>query len=233
MAEASRTAHADTRPIGAGGGGDLGRRVALRREQLGLSRAALAARAGTSPGYVRYVEEYPADPGAGVLLRLAAALETSAAELHGGTAMSPPGLGRAGHDADLLELSPRECRDLLATHGVGRVSVSTAPGPAIVPVNYSVVDDAVVFRTAPDATPAAAAGAEVAFEVDHIDEALSEGWSVLVVGRARRVTDPAAVRRLDDAAYTPPWPGGGRDLWLRIEPERVTGRRIRVLGGPG
>ena len=120
-----------------------------------------------------------------------------------------------------------ECRDLLATHGVGRISVSTAPGPAIVPVNYSVVDDAVVFRTAPDATPAAAAGAEVAFEVDHIDEALSEGWSVLVVGRARRVTDPAAVRRLDDAAYTPPWPGGGRDLWLRIDPERITGRRIR------
>ncbi|MGR3937546.1 helix-turn-helix domain-containing protein [Streptomyces sp. BRA346] len=231
MSETSRTAHAGSRPTG--GGGDLGRRVALRREELGLSRADLAARAGTSPGYVRYIEEYPADPGAGVLLRLASALETSTAELRGGTAMSPPGLGRAARRADLLELSPWECRERLATHGVGRVSVSTAPGPAIVPVNYSVVDDTVVFRTAPDATPAAAAGAEVAFEVDHIDEALSEGWSVLVVGRARRVTDPAAVRRLDDAAYTPPWPGGGRDLWLRIEPERITGRRIRARGEPG
>lgn len=231
MSEASRTAQAGSRPIG--GGGDLGRRVVQRREQLGLSRADLAARAGTSPGYVRYVEEYPADPGAGVLLRLASALETSTAELRGGTAMSPPGRGRAAHHADLLELSPWECRARLGTHGVGRISVSTAPGPAIVPVNYSVVDDAVVFRTAPDATPAAAVGAEVAFEVDHIDEALSEGWSVLVVGRARRVTDPAAVRRLDEAAYTPPWPGGGRDLWLRIEPERITGRRIRARGEPG
>ncbi|MFI0817631.1 pyridoxamine 5'-phosphate oxidase family protein [Streptomyces sp. NPDC021098] len=222
---------AGTRPVG--GGGDLGRRVALRREQLGLSRAALAARAGTSPGYVRYVEEYPADPGAAVLLRLAAALETSTAELRGRTALSPPGLGRAARHADLVELSPWQCRELLTSHGVGRVSVSTAPGPAIVPVNYSVVDDTVVFRTAPDATPAAAAGAEVAFEVDHIDEALSEGWSVLVVGRARRVTDPAAIRRLDDAAYTPPWPGGGRDLWLRIEPQSITGRRIRAHAVPG
>ncbi|EFL20989.1 hypothetical protein SSOG_00701 [Streptomyces himastatinicus ATCC 53653] len=52
------------------------------------------------------------------------------------------------------------------------------------------------------------------------------------MGRAQRVTDPAAIRRLDDAAYTPPWPGGGRDLWLRIEPERITGRRIRARREP-
>ena len=188
----------------------------------------MAARAGTSPGYVRYLEEYPADPGAGSLLRLAAALDTTAAELHGGRADRPPGLGQAAHHPELVELDAQECRDRLSTHGVGRVSVSTSRGPAIIPVNYSVVDDAIVFRTAPDASPAAARGAEVAFEVDHIDEALSQGWSVLVVGRARQVTDPAAGRRLADKAYSAPWPGGSRDLWLRIEPTSMTGRRIRV-----
>ncbi len=215
-----------TRPVT--GAGDIGRRVADRRVRLHLSREELAERAGTSPGYVRYLEEYPADPGAGALLRVAAALDTTAAALHGGGTERPPGRGRAAPHPDLLDMGPEECRERLATHGVGRVSVSTAQGPAVIPVNYSVVDDAVVFRTAPDATPAAAAGTEVAFEVDHIDETLSEGWSVLVVGRAQRVTDPAAVRRLTDTAYSAPWPGGSRDLWLRIEPGSVTGRRIRA-----
>nr|WP_259408108.1 pyridoxamine 5'-phosphate oxidase family protein [Streptomyces akebiae] len=43
--------------------------------------------------------------------------------------------------------------------GVGRVAVSTPRGPAVVPVNYEVVDDAIAFRTAPDSVPAAAVGA--------------------------------------------------------------------------
>lgn len=226
MSEAARPDPAATRRPG--GGGDIGRRVALRREQLGLSREDVAVRAGTSPGYLRYLEECPAEPGTGVLLRLAAALDTTAAELRGGGVGLPPGAGRAGYRPDLLELTPRECYALLSTHGVGRISVSTSQEPSILPVNYSVVDDAVVFRTAPDASPAAAAGAEVAFEVDHIDEALSEGWSVLVVGRAQRVTDPESIRRLGDHAYSRPWPGGSRDLCLRIDPTRITGRRIRV-----
>ncbi|MER8162024.1 pyridoxamine 5'-phosphate oxidase family protein [Streptomyces sp. NPDC094472] len=226
MSEPSRSSPAAKQPIG--GGGDLGRRIALRRAQLGLSREEVAVRAGSSPGYVRYLEEYPADPSAGSLLRLAAALETTTAELHGGGTDLPPGLGRAGHHPHLMELDPTECRARLATHGVGRISVSTSRGPAIIPVNYSVIDDAVVFRTAPDASPVAAAGTDVAFEVDHIDEALSQGWSVLVVGRARQVTEPAAARELADKAFTTPWPGGSRDLWLRIEPTSVTGRRIQV-----
>ncbi|MBU3870370.1 pyridoxamine 5'-phosphate oxidase family protein [Streptomyces sp. 4503] len=211
-----------------GGGGDLGRRIALRRAQLGLSREEVAVRAGSSPGYVRYLEESTADPSAGTLLRIAAALETTTAALHGCGTDLPPGLGRAGHHPQLLELDPTECRARLATHGVGRISVSTPRGPVIFPVNYSVIDDAVVFRTAPDAAMAAAAGAEAAFEVDHIDEALSQGWSVLVVGRARQVTEPAAIRELADKAFTAPWPGGSRDLWLRIEPTSITGRRIQV-----
>ncbi|MFE2183447.1 helix-turn-helix domain-containing protein [Streptomyces sp. NPDC059455] len=226
MSEPPRPGPAARQPTG--GGGDLGRRIALRRAQLGLSREEVAARAGSSPGYVRYLEESAADPGVGTLLRIAAALETTTAALHGYATDLPPGLGRAGHHPQLLELDPTECRTRLATHGVGRISVSTPRGPVIIPVNYSVIDDAVVFRTAPDAVPAAAADTEVAFEVDHIDEALSQGWSVLVVGRARQVTESAAIRELADEAFTTPWPGGSRDLWLRIEPTSITGRRIRV-----
>jgi hypothetical protein len=93
-------------------------------------------------------------------------------------------------------------------------------------VNYEVVDDAIVFRTAPNSAPAAAVGTDVAFEVDHVDEAMSQGWSVLAVGPARAVTEPEAVRRLADHARSKPWAGGERELWVSIRPTQLTGRRI-------
>ncbi|WP_155056070.1 pyridoxamine 5'-phosphate oxidase family protein [Streptomyces blattellae] len=209
--------------------GDLGRRLAQRRTELGLSREETAARAGMAPGYLQYVEEHPtAAPGAGVLHMLAEALHTTVTDLTGGDAELPPGAGQGVRHARLTELTPRECRTLLSTHGVGRIAVPTVTGPVIVPVNYSVVDGAVVFRTEPGSTPSQAAGCQVAFEVDRIDDAFSQGWSVLVRGHARAVTDPDEARRLDEQAYSGPWAGGRRDQWVRIDTYGVTGRRITV-----
>lgn len=48
-----------------------------------------------------------------------------------------------------LELPYDRCRELLSSAEVGRVALCTDSGPLIWPVNYSVVEDAVVFRTAP------------------------------------------------------------------------------------
>ncbi|MFD8034596.1 pyridoxamine 5'-phosphate oxidase family protein [Streptomyces sp. NPDC059717] len=101
-------------------------------------------------------------------------------------------------------------------------------GPEIVPVNYSVVDGAIVFRTATGATPALADGRQVAFEVDRIDDAFSEGWSVLVHGVGRVVLNPRQQRRYDEEAHSKPWAGGLRERWMRIDSDRVTGRRITV-----
>ena len=42
------------------GPGDLGRRIAARRQQLGWSRAQLAVRAGLSVSYLTHIETYPA-----------------------------------------------------------------------------------------------------------------------------------------------------------------------------
>ncbi|MFI0723538.1 helix-turn-helix domain-containing protein [Streptomyces sp. NPDC021224] len=207
--------------------GDIGRRLALRRRELGLSREQVAERAGIAPEYLRYVEERPfAAPGSTFLLRVAGALDTSVSRLHGADAGLPPGLGEAADAPRLTALDPDECRTLLSDHGIGRVAVTTDDGPAVLPVNYSVVDGAVVFRTERTAAPALAVGHRVAFEVDRADEALSEGWSVLVVGPASAVTDPGAVRGLGARTASAPWAGGGRLLWVRIEPERITGRRI-------
>ncbi|BDM74360.1 hypothetical protein HEK616_78470 (plasmid) [Streptomyces nigrescens] len=210
--------------------GDLGRRATLRRQQLGLTREEVAARAAASPEYLRYVEESAAEPAIGFLLRLAGALETTVAELTGGTAELPAGFGTAAAHPEVLVLSSDECRGLLSTHGVGRVAVTVDGAPAIFPVNYTVADEVIAYRTAPDSGPAAAAGQQVALEVDHIDDAFSQGWSVLVVGPARTVTTRSECRRLDERAHTGPWTGDGRGLWIAVHPTRITGRRIRVMG---
>ncbi|KUO17746.1 helix-turn-helix domain-containing protein [Streptomyces dysideae] len=209
--------------------GDLGRRLTERRTRLGLTLREAAGRAGMAPSYLQYLEEHPgAAPGTGVLHILAEVLHTTVTDLTGGDAELPPGRGQAARHPQFTELTTQECRALLSTHGVGRLAVPTASGPVIVPVNYSVVDGAIVFRTGPGTTPAQAAGCQVAFETDRIDDAFSQGWSVLVRGHARAVTDPDEARRLDARAYSTPWAGGRREQWVRIDPVAVTGRRIAV-----
>ncbi|MFE2374525.1 helix-turn-helix domain-containing protein [Streptomyces sp. NPDC059398] len=205
---------------------DLGRRVTARREQLGLSREALAGRAGSAAGYIQYVEKRQAAPSTGFMLSLADALETTVEALTGSDTELPPGTGQAAYHPELRTLSVEERGELLSTHGVGRVAVSTRDGPAVIPVNYVVVDGEISYRTAPGTVAAEAAGQEVAFEVDHIDEAMSRGWSVNVVGTARTVPDGTAAEDLARHAPTTPWAGGDRPLWLTIAPTRTTGRRI-------
>ncbi|MFF3890081.1 DUF1918 domain-containing protein [Streptomyces sp. NPDC001914] len=211
----------------AAGPGDIGRRVAFERRRQGLGLEETARQARMSPGYLSYIEEHPADPSVAALIRLADVLNTTATALRGGGVDLPPGQGRALLHPHFQDLGPDECRALLSTHGVGRIAVTAHDGrPAVVPVNYEVVDDTITFRTAPDSLPAAAVGTEVAFEVDHVDDALSQGWSVLAVGPANVTTDPAAVRELTERAHTTPWPGGERGLWVSIRPTSLTGRRI-------
>lgn len=214
---------------------DLGRRVAARRTQLGLSWEDVAERAGSTPGYIAYVEQRVPTPGIEFLVRLANALETTVQDLTGYTADLPPGAARAGHRARLEEIGEAECRQLLDRHGVGRVALEGRDGLMVVPVNYEVVDGEIVFMTAAGSSLAGAAdaGAEAAFEADRLDEAFSQGWSVLLVGPVSRVSDEAAVRRIMDATYSEPWAGAGRDTIVALSPRRVTGRRIRVPGAPG
>ncbi|MEU6378735.1 pyridoxamine 5'-phosphate oxidase family protein [Streptomyces sp. NPDC046909] len=213
-----RTAHAH---------GDLGRRLVRRRAELELTRQETADRAGMSSNYLRYLEESPvAAPGRNVLLRLAAALETPLTVLTGGDADDPPGPGQAARHPELTALGTEECWSRLGTHGVGRLARNSPEGPTVLPVNYTVVDGTITFRTAVGAVPSQVLGERVAFEVDHIDDALSRGWSVLVRGRARGVTSPETLRRLEDQAYSEPWAGGRRDFWVCIEADGITGRSI-------
>lgn len=208
--------------------GDVGRRVAQRRRELGLTVAEVALRAQTAPEYLEYLETRPGHPTVELLLRLAGVLETTAQELLGGGMERPPGRGSPGRHPRLETLDERECLWLISAGGVGRVAFQTDLGPVVLPVNFAVVDGAIVFRTAADTAQASHADGEVGFEVDHLDEAMREGWSVLIVGPALIVTEPAELQRIREQGHVGAWAGGERDLYVRIDPVRVTGRRIHA-----
>src|ERR1700751_350953 len=83
-------------------------------------------------------------------------------------------------------------------------------GVAVLPVNYALQDGAVVFRTATNGpldedlrTGITDADYKVAFEIDSIDLATRQGWSVLIQGPAHHVTgtEEDAVRE----AGVEPW----------------------------
>lgn len=204
--------------------GDLGRRVQRRRTSLGLSREQLAERAGMDAGFVERIELRPVPLTVGALLRLADALDTSANELLGSQPEAPPGRGKAALRPVLEAMPAAECLRLLAGGGVGRVAFETGGEVHVLPVNYGVYDGRVVVRTAPSTELARHADGRVSFEIDRIDEDSREGWSVLVSGPARVLLEPELHRR---AVRVDPWAGGSRPLYVEIEPERISGRRIR------
>jgi transcriptional regulator with XRE-family HTH domain len=204
--------------------GDLARRVAHRRNELGLSTEELAQRAGIDAGFLAYFEaNSDSTLSSGALLRLAVALQTTPLALEGGQVERPPGEGRAGPHPVLESLTSDQCVERLAGGGIGRIVLSTDQGPIAFPVNFVFSNGLVIFRTS-DAMAGHMDGI-VAFEVDHVDEAMSAGWSVLVRGHARLIEDRderTAVALLE----IEPWAGGARLNLVRITPFEVTGRVI-------
>jgi nitroimidazol reductase NimA-like FMN-containing flavoprotein (pyridoxamine 5'-phosphate oxidase superfamily) len=129
----------------------------------------------------------------------------------------------------LSELAPQECWDLITAGGIGRIATTTDDGPVVLPVNFIVDNETVVIRTtAYGVIGRIGSASELAFEVDQLDEAMREGWSVLLVGGMERVEDPDEVAALVGPGELEPWAGGVRNLVLRIRPRRITGRRIEA-----
>jgi transcriptional regulator with XRE-family HTH domain len=209
--------------------GDIGRRVRHRREELGMTRTELADRAGIKELAVAYIEEEPLNVATETLLRLAYALDLPDSALLGSDADVPPGFEHAARHPSLDVLAEPECWRLLDDHGVGRIAFLAEPGdpPHVLPLNYAVRDHTLVMRTRRgsllDTTvDRCADGCPASFEVDHIDDAQSEGWSVLLRGLVL-LTDVA-----DEAAEVEPWAGGARVRQVCLTPRIVTGRRIYV-----
>lgn len=134
-------------------------------------------------------------------------------------------LADRGH---LQELTEQECFDLLTTVAVGRLGVELEGMPAIVPVNFVVVDDRVIVRSGPGAKFAAAVEQPVvAFQADDYDADGGQGWSVLIRGKASVIMEPdelleARKRKLEAWAF----PAGEAFHYLQIEARWVSGRRF-------
>jgi len=209
--------------------GDLGRRIVERRRALGLSAEEVARRAGMDPNYLEHVERRAdARPNPAACARLAAALETSVNWLRGGGVDLPPGHAHLGIEAPVLEVLERaQCFELLRAGGIGRVVFGDSHGPVALPVNFATLGEDVVFRTGEGPiVETVRAGRPMSFEVDNLDEALAEGWSVLITGEAAIVSDPVE-REEVERLHLEPWAGGDRHHVVRIIPEEVSGRRIR------
>ncbi|MEV0591436.1 pyridoxamine 5'-phosphate oxidase family protein [Nonomuraea cavernae] len=194
--------------------GGLGPGIAERRAALGLTREALAERAGVPVAHVECMEEPE------LAAKLARALETLAEE----QGAKPP-------RPELVKLDPEECLRLISPGGIGRIGYYGRFGPTVLPVNYRVYDGAIAIRTVAGGatdedlrTGLKGVEYQVAFEVDRFDEFTRTGWSVLVRGSLHHVTDDELAAAA--SAEVEPWAGGDRRRYLRITPAHVTGRRI-------
>ena len=134
-------------------------------------------------------------------------------------------------DRVIEELDEAESLKLISAGGIGRIAYQSRFGPAVLPVNYRWHDGAVVFRTTRHSaldedlqTGITGGEYQVAFEVDDIDVPGRQGWSVLIQGPAHHVSGDE--REAAERAGVEPWPAGDRELFIRIVPSRVTGRRI-------
>jgi nitroimidazol reductase NimA-like FMN-containing flavoprotein (pyridoxamine 5'-phosphate oxidase superfamily) len=134
-------------------------------------------------------------------------------------------------DVDTIEvLSRDECLNLLQYKAfVGRVGFVTEGRPFVMPVNYLCEDDSVVFCTAEGTQLGGVGdGAPVAFEVDDSSAMEHSGWSVLVHGTAREVTDPQELEALRRGPLRS-WARRPAEHWVRIPIDEISGRRLRGL----
>lgn len=126
-----------------------------------------------------------------------------------------------------LEVLPfHSCLSLLAAVSVGRVGFVADGEVFVLPVNFVMDGQAVVFRTAAGSKLASAEDKSVAaFEADNYDDITESGWSILVRGRAEVVEDVAEIDRMSRLGLSSWASGQDRPFWIRISPLAVTGRR--------
>lgn len=109
---------------------------------------------------------------------------------------------------------------------VGRVAFVVDGQPIVLPVNYLAEEESIVFCTAPGTKLSAlSGGARVAFEVDDSRPLYHAGWSVLVFGTAREITDESELDRLRHGPLRS-WATPASEHWIRVSIDEISGRRI-------
>jgi Pyridoxamine 5'-phosphate oxidase len=139
----------------------------------------------------------------------------------------------APNEPVLEPLDEAECLRLISPGGIGRIVYMGRYGLTVLPVNYKLHRGSILFRTGQDSptgedlqTGIAHAEYQVAFEIDNINPAAHEGWSVLIHGPAHQMTTDTE-RALVEESGVQPWGPGPKELAIRITPDRIAGRRLR------
>ncbi len=127
----------------------------------------------------------------------------------------------------LEELSENECFTLLQSHSVGRLAILDNKEPRIFVINYLLDGRTIAFRTDPGMKLEGASFHPVSLEIDQLDESTHEGWSVVVNGFGRDITE--AVDRWSEEIRSRNlvlWVGGEKSHWVAIANPAVSGRRL-------
>lgn len=121
-----------------------------------------------------------------------------------------------------------ECAALLRADQIGRLAIVDGGRPLVLPVNYVVDGEDIVFRTGPGTKLDHGPRAPACFEIDQFDRSHSAGWSVVVTGRLEEITAySGALFAHTSNLPVHPWAAGPKDHVMRLVPSSMTGRRIR------
>lgn len=143
-----------------------------------------------------------------------------------GPPLSPPSSRR---DEMLQALTIHECLGYLHSGNLGRLAFQIDRDIDVIPVNYASDGEIVVFRTGSLTRLQRSPRVQVTFEVDSWDPVTAIGWSVVLKGVARDVTegtDPYS-HALRQCRVQPLAPGK-RERWIAIYPSEITGRRFHA-----
>jgi uncharacterized protein len=128
----------------------------------------------------------------------------------------------------LTQLPRDECLRLMGSVYLGRLIYTRRALPAVELVTFALDQGDIVVRIEAGGRVAdATQHSVVAFETDELDAGQQAGWSVTAIGRAREVTDPADISRLQKMGLSS-WAPRMKEHFIRISPEILTGRRLRL-----
>jgi len=121
-------------------------------------------------------------------------------------------------------LDREACLALLANEAIGRVAVARAGvAPHIVPVNYALLRESIVFRTAPGTKLEWLVTEPLSFEGHAFDFEHRTGWSVVVQGLAYEASD----REMEhEDIELDSFVDRQNSRWAILQPTWITGRRI-------
>ncbi|MFJ2901459.1 MULTISPECIES: pyridoxamine 5'-phosphate oxidase family protein [unclassified Streptomyces] len=148
---------------------------------------------------------------------------------------SPP-VRRVPAPARRVPLDGAEALRLLGSVSLGRIVFTRHALPTVRPVRHALDDGDIVIRTEEGSALTAhtrqadGPGVVVAYEADVLDPDTHLGWSVVVTGYARVVTDPGELARSQAALH--PWPDRDqeRDQVIRVHPDLVSGVLLTTDG---